>query len=124
MDKGAVSRQVQHLVDLGLVDRQPDPDDGRATLLAASADGAVARLADVSRDAAIASPSGSASWTRRRPRRLRRQLAPLQRRALDGDYGDDQRSQTAVSGGSAPSDRSAGDEDLAVGQLDREPARS
>jgi len=29
MDKGSVSRQVQHLMDLGLVDRTPDPDDGR-----------------------------------------------------------------------------------------------
>jgi DNA-binding MarR family transcriptional regulator len=33
LDKGAVSRQVQHLLDLGLVDREPDPSDGRATLI-------------------------------------------------------------------------------------------
>ena len=46
IDKGAVSRQIQHLVDLGLVERTPDPDDGRATLVAAS-DDAVRRLADV-----------------------------------------------------------------------------
>ncbi len=46
IDKGAVSRQLQHLVDLGLVERTPDPDDGRATLVAASED-AVHRLADV-----------------------------------------------------------------------------
>ena len=46
IDKGAVSRQLQHLVDLGLVERTPDPDDGRATLVAAS-DDAVRRLADV-----------------------------------------------------------------------------
>lgn len=39
-DKGAVSRQVQHLVDLGLVDRAPDPDDGRATLITVSEEGA------------------------------------------------------------------------------------
>ncbi|HYH35231.1 MAG TPA: MarR family transcriptional regulator [Nocardioides sp.] len=39
IDKGAVSRQIQHLVDLGLVDRTPDPSDGRATLLAISAAG-------------------------------------------------------------------------------------
>lgn len=38
MDKGAVSRQVTHLVDLGLLERSQDPDDGRATLLVASAD--------------------------------------------------------------------------------------
>jgi DNA-binding MarR family transcriptional regulator len=36
IDKGAVSRQVQHLLDLGLVDRTPDPEDGRATLLSVS----------------------------------------------------------------------------------------
>lgn len=38
IDKGAVSRQLQHLAELGLVDRTPDPDDGRATLVAASDD--------------------------------------------------------------------------------------
>ncbi|MBZ5737795.1 MarR family winged helix-turn-helix transcriptional regulator [Nocardioides mangrovi] len=36
IDKGAISRQVQHLMDLGLVDRTPDPDDGRASLVAVS----------------------------------------------------------------------------------------
>jgi len=46
IDKGAISRQVQHLVDLGLVDRTPDPDDGRATLISVSADGA-SRFTDV-----------------------------------------------------------------------------
>src|SRR5206468_9973810 len=35
IDKGAISRQLQHLVDLGLVDRTADPDDGRATLVVA-----------------------------------------------------------------------------------------
>lgn len=48
IDKGAVSRQVQHLVDLDLVARTPDPDDGRATLLSVT-DGARRRLADVAR---------------------------------------------------------------------------
>lgn len=46
IDKGAVSRQAQHLEDLGLLDRSPDPDDGRASLLAASPR-AVAALAEV-----------------------------------------------------------------------------
>ncbi len=46
IDKGAVSRQLQHLVELGLAERTPDPDDGRATLVAASED-AVRRLEDV-----------------------------------------------------------------------------
>lgn len=47
VDKGAVSRHVQHLVALGLAERSPDPDDGRATLVSASAD-AVRRLGEVS----------------------------------------------------------------------------
>lgn len=46
IDKGAISRQIQHLDDLGLVTRAPDPDDGRATLVAAS-DEAVRRMTDV-----------------------------------------------------------------------------
>jgi DNA-binding MarR family transcriptional regulator len=46
IDKGAVSRQLQHLADLGLVVRTPDPADGRATLVAPS-DEARRRLADV-----------------------------------------------------------------------------
>lgn len=33
IDKGAVSRHVQHLEDLGLVQRVPDPEDRRAALL-------------------------------------------------------------------------------------------
>jgi DNA-binding MarR family transcriptional regulator len=49
VDKGAISRQVQHLVDLGLLDRTPDPVDGRATLVSASAD-AVRRLEAISHD--------------------------------------------------------------------------
>jgi DNA-binding MarR family transcriptional regulator len=49
VDKGAISRQVQHLVDLGLLDRQPDPVDGRATLVSASAD-AVHRMEAIARE--------------------------------------------------------------------------
>jgi DNA-binding MarR family transcriptional regulator len=48
IDKGAVSRQVQHLVDLGFVERMPDPADGRATLLSAT-DDARTRLEEVHR---------------------------------------------------------------------------
>ncbi|MBN1094213.1 MarR family transcriptional regulator [Blastococcus sp. TML/M2B] len=44
LDKSTVSRQVSSLVALGLVDRSPDPDDGRAQVLTPSAEGA-ARLA-------------------------------------------------------------------------------
>lgn len=39
MDKGGVSRQVQALVDLGLVERKPDPEDRRAILLDATSEG-------------------------------------------------------------------------------------
>jgi DNA-binding MarR family transcriptional regulator len=48
IDKGAVSRQVHALVELGLVVRTPDPADGRATLLTVS-DDARARLDEVNR---------------------------------------------------------------------------
>jgi DNA-binding MarR family transcriptional regulator len=43
LDKSTVSRQVAALVDLGLVDRAPDPADGRAQVLTPSAEGS-ARL--------------------------------------------------------------------------------
>ncbi|MGN6250494.1 MAG: MarR family winged helix-turn-helix transcriptional regulator [Marmoricola sp.] len=33
IDKGAVSRQISHLEELGFVVRDPDPEDGRAQLL-------------------------------------------------------------------------------------------
>lgn len=39
MDKGAVSRHVQHLVDLDLIERAPDPADGRAAILSATDEG-------------------------------------------------------------------------------------
>ncbi|WP_210438883.1 MarR family winged helix-turn-helix transcriptional regulator [Nocardioides xinjiangensis] len=39
MDKGGVSRQVQALVDLGLVERRPDAEDRRAILLDATEEG-------------------------------------------------------------------------------------
>jgi DNA-binding MarR family transcriptional regulator len=38
VDKGAISRQVQHLCDLGLLLREADPVDGRAMLISASPD--------------------------------------------------------------------------------------
>lgn len=49
VDKGAISRQVQQLVDLGLLTRTQDPDDGRATLLEVTAD-AHTRLGQVQRE--------------------------------------------------------------------------
>jgi DNA-binding MarR family transcriptional regulator len=49
LDKSTVSRQVATLVNLGLVDRAADPDDGRAHVLTPSVEGS-ARLARI-RDA-------------------------------------------------------------------------
>lgn len=48
MDKGGVSRQVQTLVDLGLVERRPAAEDRRAVLLDASDEGRT-RLETVAR---------------------------------------------------------------------------
>lgn len=36
IDKGAISRQLHHLVELGLAERMPDPEDGRAQLVSAT----------------------------------------------------------------------------------------
>jgi DNA-binding MarR family transcriptional regulator len=47
IDKGAISRQLQHLEELGLVERHPDPADGRATLVRVTPE-AVRRLQDAS----------------------------------------------------------------------------
>jgi DNA-binding MarR family transcriptional regulator len=47
IDKGAVSRQVQALLELGLIERTPDPEDRRAAILAITDEGA-RRLATVS----------------------------------------------------------------------------
>ncbi len=46
IDKGAISRQVTHLMDLGLISGSPDPDDGRATLLSVT-DEALRRMEDL-----------------------------------------------------------------------------
>jgi DNA-binding MarR family transcriptional regulator len=48
VDKGAISRQVQQLVDLGFVERTPDPADGRAMKLGVTDEGR-RRLNDTSR---------------------------------------------------------------------------
>jgi DNA-binding MarR family transcriptional regulator len=46
VDKGAVSRQVKHLVELGLLAGEQDPDDARAVLLSVT-DEARTRMADL-----------------------------------------------------------------------------
>ncbi len=62
VDKGAISRQVQHLCDLGLLVREPDPADGRATLISASPD-AVRRMTSVDRDRRRWLDEQLAEWT-------------------------------------------------------------
>jgi DNA-binding MarR family transcriptional regulator len=47
IDKGAVSRQVQALLELGLIERTPDAEDRRAMILAISEEGH-RRLAHIS----------------------------------------------------------------------------
>lgn len=44
MDKGTVSRVVHQLLELGLVERSPDPADGRASIISVTAE-ATERLA-------------------------------------------------------------------------------
>jgi DNA-binding MarR family transcriptional regulator len=39
IDKGAVSRHLQMLLELGLVEREPDPEDRRAAIIAISEEG-------------------------------------------------------------------------------------
>ena len=44
-DKGQISRTVRELEELGLIQRTPDPDDGRSSLLSPTPEG-LARLAE------------------------------------------------------------------------------
>ncbi|RLV48328.1 MarR family transcriptional regulator [Nocardioides mangrovicus] len=48
IDKGAISRQVHHLCELGLIARTPDPEDGRAQQIEVNDKGR-ARLAETAR---------------------------------------------------------------------------
>lgn len=41
VDKAAVSRHLKQMLELGLLDKRPDPDDGRATLLTTTAEAEV-----------------------------------------------------------------------------------
>ncbi len=59
IDKGAVSRQVQALVELGLIERTPDPEDRRAMTLAITEEGS-RRLANL---ALIAGTRSASGWT-------------------------------------------------------------
>lgn len=46
IDKGAISRSVNHLLDLGLIAVEPDPGDRRANLLSVTAE-AVSRIDEI-----------------------------------------------------------------------------
>lgn len=74
MDKGGVSRQVQALVDLGLVERKPDPEDRRAILLDASEEGR-ARLDEMSRQRRDRFDERLADWSDEELATFARQLA-------------------------------------------------
>ncbi|MCW2848596.1 MAG: MarR family transcriptional regulator [Marmoricola sp.] len=62
IDKGAVSRQVQVLLDLGLIERSPDPEDRRAMILAISEEGH-ARLANIAATRRLAVSERLDGWS-------------------------------------------------------------
>lgn len=55
LDKGAVSRQIQQLVELGLAERVPDPDDRRASSVRVTEEGTrrLVAVADSRRQALV-----------------------------------------------------------------------
>ncbi|RYU12715.1 MarR family winged helix-turn-helix transcriptional regulator [Nocardioides iriomotensis] len=62
MDKGAVSRQVHLLSDLGLVDKHADPEDRRACLVSLSEEGE-RRMGDLERERRSAYVARFDDWT-------------------------------------------------------------
>ncbi len=78
LDKSTVSRQIASLVDLGLVDRAPDPADGRAQVLTASAEGS-ARLSRIREARRARWESDLADWPQDDVARLGELLARLNR---------------------------------------------
>jgi DNA-binding MarR family transcriptional regulator len=60
IDKGAVSRQVSALLELGLIERSPDPEDRRAAILAITEEGSsrLTRIAESRRREVIDRLSG------------------------------------------------------------------
>ena len=60
IDKGAVSRQVGALLDLGLIERSPDPEDRRAAILAITEEGSrrLGTIADLRRREVLERLSG------------------------------------------------------------------
>jgi DNA-binding MarR family transcriptional regulator len=82
MDKGGVSRQVQTLVDLGLVERRPDVEDRRAVLLDATDEGRE-RLATVSRRRSDRFDERLSGWSDAEVAGFARQLAAYNRALSD-----------------------------------------
>ena len=62
VDKGAVSRHIQFLQELGFVERTPDPEDRRAAIIAISAEG-IRRLEEVSTQRREEVGASLADWT-------------------------------------------------------------
>jgi DNA-binding MarR family transcriptional regulator len=62
LDKAAVSRHVQHLLDLGLVTKTRDPEDGRAALLSV-APGVATRLEQMAGERSAALDARLADWS-------------------------------------------------------------
>lgn len=78
MDKGAVSRQVHLLSDLGLVDKHADPEDRRACLVSLSEEGE-RRMCDLERERRSAYVARFDDWTPDELTVLAEQLAKYNR---------------------------------------------
>jgi DNA-binding MarR family transcriptional regulator len=61
MDKGTVSRVVHQLLELGLVERSPDPADGRASIIVVTRD-ATRRLARMHEQRRVVFAERLADW--------------------------------------------------------------
>jgi len=60
-DKGAISRQISHLLELGLLAKEPDPDDARAWLISATPE-AGRRMVEVAEHRLRLLDEGLADW--------------------------------------------------------------
>lgn len=84
MDKGGVSRQVQSLVDLGLVERRPDAEDRRAILLDATDEGRT-RLETMARSRSDRFDERLSAWSDADIATFAEQLAQYNRFLSDDD---------------------------------------
>ncbi|AXT85804.1 hypothetical protein C6I20_11795 [Aeromicrobium sp. A1-2] len=76
LDASTVSRHVQQLGDRGLIQRQPDPQDGRASIIALTADGLVSLKKTIDQRRSFISASLS-EWSDVDRERLRTDLIRL-----------------------------------------------